>query len=67
MVLLFNVLSCFILVKGSISQSGPGFGYGFIVAWCLVLSFFTLLCGLILDGFKGIVADELTKREFPPG
>lgn len=32
-------------------RSGPGFGYGFIMAWCFVMAFFCLLCGLVTSGF----------------
>jgi hypothetical protein len=28
-------------------------------AMCFTLAFFTLLCGLVLDGFKDVVASEL--------
>jgi len=38
--------------------------YGFIVGMCLTLSFLVLLCGLVLDGFKDVVKQELqVKRE----
>lgn len=61
LVLLFNVLSCVILIRKSINKSGPGFGYGFIVAMCFTLAFFTLLCGLVLDGFESTVSNQLQK------
>jgi hypothetical protein len=41
------------------TKGGPGFGYGFIVAWAFVMSFFCLLCGLILQGFADTVEDKL--------
>jgi hypothetical protein len=44
-------------------KGGPGFGYGFIVAWAFVMSFFTLMCGLVVEGFKGVVTTQLEKRE----
>ncbi|KAI8464151.1 MAG: hypothetical protein J3K34DRAFT_441378 [Monoraphidium minutum] len=63
MVVLFNLLSCLVLVRRSIARTGPGFGYGFVVAWAFVMSFFTLMCGLILEGFKDVVSSELEKTE----
>ncbi|MEW5307497.1 MAG: hypothetical protein WDW36_009888 [Sanguina aurantia] len=62
MVFMFNVLSCIILIKKTINRSGPGFGYGFIMAWCFVMAFFTLLCGLVLDSFSGTVASDLASE-----
>eukprot|EP00877_Chromochloris_zofingiensis_P002190 jgi/Chrzof1/11972/Cz06g16170.t1 len=59
LVLLFNILSCVILIRKSIDKRGPGFGYGFIVAMCFTVAFFVLLCGLVLDGFKDVVTSEL--------
>eukprot|EP00879_Flechtneria_rotunda_P019795 GHRR01020807.1.p1 GENE.GHRR01020807.1~~GHRR01020807.1.p1 ORF type:complete len:193 (+),score=56.80 GHRR01020807.1:314-892(+) len=59
LVLLFNILSCAILIRKSIHKGGPGFGYGFVCSFCLALAFFCLLCGLVLDGFKDVVQDEL--------
>ncbi|GLC40172.1 hypothetical protein PLESTM_001009900 [Pleodorina starrii] len=59
MVLCFNIMSCAILIRKSINRSGPGFGYGFIMAWCFVLSFFCFLCGLITSGFYPIVQQKL--------
>lgn len=48
----------------SIEKRGPGVGYGFVVAMCFTLAFFVLLCGLVLDGFKDVVHDDLeVKRE----
>lgn len=45
-------------------KGGPGFGYGFVCAFCFTMAFFCLLCGLVLDGFKDTVQDELeVKRE----
>jgi hypothetical protein len=45
-------------------RGGPGMAYGFIMSACFTLSFFVLLCGLVLDGFKEVVAQELqVKRE----
>ncbi|PNH05448.1 hypothetical protein TSOC_008265 [Tetrabaena socialis] len=51
----FNMFSCCILVKKSINRSGPGFGYGFMVAFCFTLSFFCLLVGLIMDSFRDVI------------
>mmetsp|Transcript_16518 Transcript_16518/g.35726 ORF Transcript_16518/g.35726 Transcript_16518/m.35726 type:complete len:230 (-) Transcript_16518:301-990(-) len=51
MVLVFNIMSCVILIRKSINKSGPGFGYGFIMAWSFVMAFYCLLCGLVLDSF----------------
>lgn len=59
LVLLFNLLSCAILIRKSIEKRGPGFGYGFMVAMCFTLAFFVLLCGLVLDGFRETVRQEL--------
>ncbi|KAG2487183.1 hypothetical protein HYH03_014161 [Edaphochlamys debaryana] len=55
----FNIFSCIILVKKSINRSGPGFGYGFLVAFCFTLSFFMLLVGLIMDSFIDTVRSSL--------
>jgi hypothetical protein len=46
--------------RKSIAKTGAGFGYGFIVAWAFVMSFFNLLCGLILEGFRTAVETQLT-------
>lgn len=60
MVATFQLLSCFILIRKSLNKNtGPGFGYGFIVAWCFVLSFLTLLCGLVMQGFTSVVQEQL--------
>lgn len=48
----FDLMSCITLIKKSINRAGPGFGYGFIVAYAFCLSFFMLLCGLVLDCFR---------------
>ena len=45
--------------RKSIEKRGPGFGYGFVCAFCFTLAFFCLLCGLVLDGFKDIVSQVL--------
>ena len=45
--------------RKSIDKRGPGLGYGFVVAMCFTLSFFVLLCGLVLDGFSDVVKQEL--------
>ena len=45
--------------RKSINRAGPGFGYGFIVAYSFALAFFLLLCGLVLDGFKQVVKETL--------
>lgn len=51
--------------RKSIQKGGPGFGYGFVCAFCFTLAFFCLLCGLVLDGFKDVVQDQLAvKREW---
>lgn len=34
-----------------------------VLAWAFVMSFFTLMCGLVLEGFKDVVAKELEKSE----
>ena len=41
--------------RKSINRAGPGFGYGFIVAFCFCLSFFLLLAGLVMDSFRPAV------------
>lgn len=46
-----------------VKMAAPGFGYGFVVAWAFVLSFLTLMCGLILEGFKDVVSKELEKSK----
>lgn len=48
----FNMFSCCVLIKKSANRSGPGFGYGFLVAFCFTLAFFCLLVGLIMDSFQ---------------
>ncbi|EFJ43339.1 hypothetical protein VOLCADRAFT_106917 [Volvox carteri f. nagariensis] len=55
----FNMFSCCILLKKSINRSGPGFGYGFMVAFCFTLAFFCLLVGLTMDGFKQTIRGAL--------
>eukprot|EP00879_Flechtneria_rotunda_P023321 GHRR01024670.1.p1 GENE.GHRR01024670.1~~GHRR01024670.1.p1 ORF type:complete len:190 (+),score=51.37 GHRR01024670.1:645-1214(+) len=60
MVVFFNLLSCIVLIRKSIAKTGPGFGYGFIVAWAFVLSFFILMCSLIMEGFSTTVERQLT-------
>eukprot|EP00878_Enallax_costatus_P017896 GHUV01018809.1.p1 GENE.GHUV01018809.1~~GHUV01018809.1.p1 ORF type:complete len:214 (+),score=62.18 GHUV01018809.1:1049-1690(+) len=60
MVVFFNLLSCVVLIRKSIVKTGPGFGYGFIVAWAFVMSFFTLMCGLVMEGFTHTVETQLT-------
>lgn len=59
MVTMFNILSLVILIRKSINRTGPGFGYGFMMAWAFIMAFFTLLCGLILEGFKSVVTTNL--------
>ena len=49
--------------RKSINRSGPGFGYGFLVAFCFTLAFFCLLVGLILDSFKDVVKNTLEGSE----
>ncbi|GFR46625.1 hypothetical protein Agub_g8230 [Astrephomene gubernaculifera] len=58
----FNIFSCCILLKRSINRSGPGFGYGFMVAFCFTLAFFCLLVGLIMDGFREVIDTQLTEK-----
>ncbi len=50
--------------RKSLTQGGPGFGYGFIVAWAFVMSFFTLLCGLIVEGFKDTINSASVQGAF---
>lgn len=45
------------------NRSGPGFGYGFLVAFCFTLSIFCLLCGLVLQGFQKVVSESLESCE----
>lgn len=59
LVLAFNLSSCLILLRNSIVKQGPGFGFGFIVAMCFTLSFFCLLCGIVLQGFEDVVKQQL--------
>uniref|UniRef100_A0A7S0S0Y4 Secretory carrier membrane protein n=1 Tax=Chlamydomonas leiostraca TaxID=1034604 RepID=A0A7S0S0Y4_9CHLO len=63
MVLFFNIFSCVVLIRKSIHRQGPGFGYGFIMAWSFVMSFFCFLCGLILDAFDETVRSHLEEVE----
>ncbi|KXZ54155.1 hypothetical protein GPECTOR_5g253 [Gonium pectorale] len=55
----FNMFSCCILLKKSVNRSGPGFGYGFMVAFCFTLAFFCLLVGLIMDSFRDVLRSSL--------
>ena len=48
-----------VMCRKSVQKGGPGFGYGFVCAFCFTLAFFCLLCGLVLDGFKDNVQDQL--------
>jgi len=57
--LFFNLVSCGVLAKKSVDRRGGGFGFGFVAAMCASLAFFSLLCGLVLDGFKDVVRSEL--------
>ncbi|KAL6747760.1 hypothetical protein V8C86DRAFT_2899110 [Haematococcus lacustris] len=63
----FNLMSCVTLIKKSVNRGGPGFGYGFMVAFAFSLSFFLLLCGLVLDGFRDEVRTRLEPQTFPNG
>lgn len=45
--------------RKTVEKRGPGFGYGFLVAMCFTLAFFTLLCGLVLNGFSDVVSRQL--------
>lgn len=49
------------------NRSGPGFGYGFLVAFCFTLSIFCLLCGLVLQGFQKVVSESLESCECQHG
>lgn len=61
MVVLFNLMSCIVLLRKSIAKkAGAGFGYGFVVGWCFVMAFFTLMCGLVMQGFTSTVEGQLT-------
>ncbi|KAL6755307.1 hypothetical protein V8C86DRAFT_2678901 [Haematococcus lacustris] len=62
MVLTFNIMSCVVLIRKSINRSGPSFGYGFVMAWCFVMAFFTFLCGLVLDSFGDVVKEHMEKE-----
>ena len=44
-------------------RTAPGFGYGWVLAWAFVMSFFALMAGLILQGFTDVIKAELEKRE----
>lgn len=57
--LFFNLVSCAVLAKKTVDRRGGGFGFGFVAAMCASLAFFSLLCGLVLDGFKDVVRSEL--------
>ena len=35
-------------------------GYGFVVGWCFVMAFFSLMCGLVMQGFTSTVEGKLT-------
>ena len=53
-----HACSCLVHIlsyRKSINRAGPGFGYGFIVAFCFCLSFFLLLAGLVMDSFRPAV------------
>lgn len=56
---LFNLVSCLVLMRRSYLRAAPGFGYGFVLAWAFVLSFLTLLIGIVLQGFDKVVATQL--------
>lgn len=45
--------------RKTINKSGPGFGYGFLTAFCFTLSFFVLLVGVVLEGFTLTVESKL--------
>ncbi len=49
--------------RKSINRSGPGFGYGFLVAFCFTLAFFLLLVGLVMDSFRDVVTEQLQNGE----
>lgn len=49
--------------RRSMVRTAAGFGYGAVLAWAFVMSFFTLMCGLILEGFKDVVVTQLEKSE----
>lgn len=54
--------TCLHLGRKSINRSGPGFGYGFVLAYCFTLAFFCLLCSLVLDGFSETVTTTLENK-----
>jgi len=58
--LIFNLLGCIILLKKTINRGGPGFGYGFLTSFCFTISFFSLLCGLVLESFSQTALDQLS-------
>jgi hypothetical protein len=45
-----------------VNRAGAGFSYGFMVAFALALSFFLLLCGLVMDGFRPEVQTSLEPK-----
>lgn len=49
--------------KSIAKKAGAGFGYGFVVGWCFVMAFFTLMCGLVMQGFTSTVEGKLTEGE----
>mmetsp|Transcript_4537 Transcript_4537/g.7717 ORF Transcript_4537/g.7717 Transcript_4537/m.7717 type:complete len:333 (-) Transcript_4537:930-1928(-) len=63
----FNMTSCVTLIKKSVNRAGPGFSYGFMVAFSFSLSFFLLLCGLVLDGFRHEVKQSLEPQTYANG
>lgn len=60
-VFMFNLISCWILIRKSINRSGPGFGYGFIMSYAFTVAFLALLVALVLDGFQDVVDNQLTQ------
>lgn len=59
LVVVFNLLSCFVLARRSYLRAAAGFGYGFMLAWALVLAFLCLMVGVVLQGFQDVVATRL--------
>lgn len=52
--------NCACCRKSIAKKAGAGFGYGFIVGWCFVMAFFSLMCGLVMQGFTTTVENKLT-------
>lgn len=46
--------------KSIARKAGSGFAYGFVVGLCFVMAFFTLMSGLVMQGFTSTVEGKLT-------